>query len=85
VKRADEAAFLAAVRRDGFPDFNIRKLTRHAGDRLIIPYIEPQADNLPTIGLDIVSGPFRQQAATPQYVKITPFLRVVRKNNEYCK
>ena len=31
-----------------------------------------------------LAGP-NKQAATPQSVKITPSLRVVRKNNEYCK
>jgi len=31
-----------------------------------------------------LAGP-NKQAATLQSVKITPSLRVVRKNNEYCK
>ena len=63
VPRADETAFVAAARRDGKPDFKIKELASNAGDRLIIQYIEPQADNLQTIGLDIASGNIRLEAA----------------------
>ncbi|MEY4755375.1 MAG: hypothetical protein RJA34_273, partial [Pseudomonadota bacterium] len=56
-------AFLIQARRDGFPDFRIRQIEPHAGDRYVIQYIEPQAANLPAVGLDVASEANRRQAA----------------------
>ena len=64
VPRASEAAFLLAARLDEQADFTIRKLAMNDGDRLIIQYIEPQAENQLATGLDIASGSFRMQAAS---------------------
>ncbi|MFM1908667.1 MAG: hypothetical protein RLZZ591_2344 [Pseudomonadota bacterium] len=58
-----EATFVAAARRDGFPNFKIRQIEPHGGDRYVIQYIEPQAFNLPAVGLDVASEPQRRQAA----------------------
>lgn len=59
----EESAFLQAARRDGQPDFTIKQLTPHAGERFVIQYIEPEAENRPAIGLDIASEPNRRLAA----------------------
>jgi PAS domain S-box-containing protein len=63
VLRADEAAFIQAARHDGWPDFSIRQLTPHDGDRYVIQYIEPVDRNIPAVGLDIASEANRLQAA----------------------
>lgn len=59
----EEASFLQAARRDGKPDFQIRQLTPHDGERLVIQYIEPEANNREAVGLDIASETNRWQAA----------------------
>ncbi|MEY4752590.1 MAG: hypothetical protein RJA44_265 [Pseudomonadota bacterium] len=58
-----EAAFLASARREGRPDFRILQLQPHAEERLVIQYIEPEADNLPAVGLDVASESNRRTAA----------------------
>ena len=58
-----ERAFLAQARRDGAPDFSIRQLTPHGGDRYVIQYIEPVERNRVAVGLDIASEPNRRAAA----------------------
>jgi PAS domain S-box-containing protein len=63
VPQADEAAFLARARADGAPDFKVRSLNAHDGDRLVIQYIEPEADNRAAVGLDIASEALRRAAA----------------------
>jgi PAS domain S-box-containing protein len=63
VPRADEASFVAATRADGTPDFAIRELAPHAGDRYVILYIEPFARNRQALGLDIASEQNRRTAA----------------------
>ncbi|HEY6558843.1 MAG TPA: PAS domain S-box protein [Polyangiaceae bacterium] len=63
VAEADESRFLAAARRDGSPDFTIRMLAPHAGDRYVIQYIEPIERNLLAIGLDVASERNRREAA----------------------
>ena len=59
----EESAFLQAARRDGQPDFTIKQLTPHAGERFVIQYIEPEAANRQAIGLDIASESNRRLAA----------------------
>ncbi len=60
---AQEAAFLAAARRDGKPDFAIRQLAAHNDERWVIQYIEPEANNRQAVGLDIASETNRRDAA----------------------
>ncbi|MBX9613787.1 MAG: PAS domain S-box protein [Burkholderiales bacterium] len=63
VAAADEAAFVAAARRDGKPDFSVRQLTPHNGERNVIQYAAPLERNAQAIGLDIASEPRRWAAA----------------------
>ena len=63
VPRSTEASFLNQARADGAPDFAIRQLAAHDGERFVIQYIEPQTHNLPAVGLDIASEDNRRDAA----------------------
>jgi PAS domain S-box-containing protein len=58
-----EARFVAEARLDGKPDFAIRALRTHPGERFVIQYLEPEEGNLPAIGLDVGSEPRRREAA----------------------
>jgi PAS domain S-box-containing protein len=58
-----DAAFVDAARRDGAPDFAIRQLAPHAGERFVIQYIEPLDRNRQAIGLDVASEVNRRRAA----------------------
>lgn len=60
---AQEAAFVAAARLDGKPDFQIRQLGTNDGERFVIQYLEPLDASSPAIGLDIASEPHRRAAA----------------------
>lgn len=63
VPQDEEARFLEQARRDGAPNFSIRQLTPHNGERYVIQYIEPVEDNLEAVGLDIASETNRREAA----------------------
>ncbi|MBB6250189.1 CHASE domain-containing protein [Nitrospirillum iridis] len=63
VAAVDEAAFVEAERRNGRPGFQVRQLAPHDGERAIIQFIEPDADNAAALGLDIASEPARRAAA----------------------
>ena len=63
VPREQEAAFTAAARRDGRPDFEVRSLAPHEGARYVIQYIEPVERNDQAVGLDIASEAQRRAAA----------------------
>nr|WP_145545696.1 PAS domain S-box protein [Variovorax boronicumulans] len=63
VPAADEAAYVARARADGWPDFSIRQLAPHDGERFVIELIEPVDNNRPAVGLDIASEPARRRAA----------------------
>ena len=63
VRPADEATFVQQARNDDKPDFNIRQLAPHSGERYVIQYMEPEARNLAAIGLDIASEQNRREAA----------------------
>jgi len=52
---AQEARSLARARADSAPDFAIRALAPHRGDRFVIRYIYPTAGNETATGLDIAS------------------------------
>ncbi|OHX19805.1 PAS domain S-box protein [Chromobacterium sphagni] len=57
------AEFERQARRDGMPDFRIRQLQPHQGERNVILYIEPEPRNRRAIGLDIASEANRREAA----------------------
>ncbi|MDH5540200.1 MAG: CHASE domain-containing protein, partial [Rhizobacter sp.] len=63
VPAGDEASFVAGARADGWPDFGIRQLEPHAGDRYVIQHIEPVERNAAAVGLDVASEGRRRQAA----------------------
>lgn len=63
VPASDEEAFLQHARADGWPDFAIRQLAPHAGERFVIQYIEPVANNRVAVGLDVASESNRRNAA----------------------
>jgi PAS domain S-box-containing protein len=63
ISKPVEADFVAAARRDGKPDFALRQLSPHSGDRYVIQYIEPIERNEAAVGLDIASEPNRRGAA----------------------
>lgn len=63
VPEQQEAAFLAQARADGVPNFQIRSLKPHSGDRFVIQYIYPIKENAQAVGLDIASEASRRMAA----------------------
>ncbi|PZE11103.1 two-component system sensor histidine kinase/response regulator [Pseudomonas sp. 57B-090624] len=63
VAQADEADFLRRARADGKPDFTLRQISQHEGDRFVIQYLEPVTNNAAAIGLDIASESNRREAA----------------------
>ena len=58
-----ESDFVAEARLDGAPDFKIRQLELHAGERFVVQYIEPIQRNREAVGLDVASESNRRQAA----------------------
>ncbi|TAK92032.1 MAG: PAS domain S-box protein [Burkholderiaceae bacterium] len=69
-----EADFVAAARRDGWPDFAVRQFAPHDGERYIIQYVEPVARNREEVGLDIASETNRREAAQAAMRSGTPTL-----------
>ena len=64
VQRPGLAAFIAAERADGAPQFALSQLTDHRHDDLyVIKFIEPAANNAGALGLDIGSEANRRAAA----------------------
>jgi PAS domain S-box-containing protein len=63
VPQAQEADFVAAMRREGLPDFRIRQIQPHAGERFVVQYSEPESDNAESLGLDLASDPERLDTA----------------------
>jgi PAS domain S-box-containing protein len=58
-----EAAFERRERQDGAPDFAVKQLSPHSGERFVIQYIEPLANNRQALGLDVASELNRRSAA----------------------
>lgn len=58
----EESAFVARMHRSR-PDFRVRQLTPHEGERFVIQYVEPLARNEAALGLDLASEPDRRVAA----------------------
>jgi len=63
VAPAHEASFVAAARADGQPDFAIRQLQPHPGDRYVVEYAEPAERNRAEVGLDVASESTLRAAA----------------------
>ncbi|EZH78826.1 ATPase [Ectopseudomonas composti] len=63
VPSQQQDSFLALARADGMPDFQIRQLAPHDGERFVIQYIEPVETNRQAVGLDIASERNRRSAA----------------------
>lgn len=63
VPAAEESAFVARARQDGAPDFTVRQLAPHSGERDVIQYVAPIAENRQALGLDIASEARRREAA----------------------
>ena len=61
--RAEQEPDFTANRRREIPDFSIRAMTAHTGDRFVITYVEPIERNREAIGLDIASEAARRDAA----------------------
>ncbi|WP_313927529.1 PAS domain S-box protein [Pseudoxanthomonas sp.] len=59
----DEAAFVQTEREHGMPRFAIHALAPNTGERFVIRYLEPVAQNEAAIGLDIATEPARRTAA----------------------
>ena len=61
VNNANMAAFIAAERHDGAPDFSIRQLTnKNNADMFVVKYIEPAVNNPGALGLDVGSEAIRR-------------------------
>ncbi|MDD1509077.1 CHASE domain-containing hybrid sensor histidine kinase/response regulator [Pseudomonas sp. CNPSo 3701] len=63
VASADEAQYVAQIRRGGQPDFKVKQFKTHEGERFIIQFIDPVERNAQAIGLDIASEALRRRAA----------------------
>jgi len=57
---ADEARFVIQARADGVPDFTVRQLEPHEGERFVIQYIHRTDSNRGALGLDVASEPKRR-------------------------
>ncbi|MBM7455086.1 signal transduction histidine kinase/CHASE1-domain containing sensor protein/DNA-binding response OmpR family regulator [Oceanisphaera litoralis] len=63
VPRFMTETFVELARADGWPDFRIKELAVHEGERYVIQYIEPVKRNIESVGLDIGSEKTRRDAA----------------------
>ncbi len=63
VPETEEGIYLRRTHAAGRPDFHIRQLEPHSGERFVVELIAPQEGNEPAIGLDIASDRSRRQAA----------------------
>ncbi len=74
VRPGQEADFLRKARAEDWPDFRIKALAPHDGDRWVIQYIEPVAGNTQAVGLDIASEPIRRRALQEAIANNEPML-----------
>lgn len=84
-----EAEFVARAQADGWPDFSVRQLTPHDGERFVIQYIEPVYRNVQAVGLDIASEANRRWAAEESMrtgqVRLTGPITLVQASGEALK
>ncbi|WP_431258007.1 CHASE domain-containing protein [Roseateles chitinivorans] len=62
VMREDLAAFIAAERADGAPQFSVRGFGNAAPDLFVVAHIEPLSQNYPAWGFDLGSEAIRRRA-----------------------
>ncbi|MFZ6644945.1 PAS domain S-box protein [Undibacterium sp. TJN25] len=74
VHPGQEAAFIAQMRRDGLPDFQIKEFAPHEGDHFPIAFIAPQKSNELAIGIDLASESKRHAAAIAAMQTAQPVL-----------
>ncbi len=78
----NEVAYLQSVRDRGAPDFSIKQLTPHAGERRVIQLVEPVDSNRAAVGLDVASESMRlattNAALTSGHAVITGPIRLVQ-------
>ncbi len=67
VPQESQATFLEAARGEN-PDFSIKELQPHEGERYVIQFIEPIVRNAQAVGLDVASEIHRRQAADSSIV-----------------
>jgi len=86
IPQTEERQFEAEARRDGWPEFSVRRLSPREGDRYVIQYIEPVDLNRAAVGLDIASEDSRREAADAAMrtgtVKLTAPITLVQGPNE---
>lgn len=86
VPLAQEQGFLQSAKADGWPNFEIKYLSEHGGDRYVIQYIEPVDKNLQAVGLDIASEKNRREAAVESMetgeVRLTGPITLVQASGE---
>lgn len=63
VAPGSEADLVASARRRGSPDFSVRALTPHDGERQVIQFVEPMETNRAAVGLDVASESNRRETA----------------------
>jgi PAS domain S-box-containing protein len=63
VAAGESAAYVAAQRRNGWPDFALHEFAPHGGDRAVIEMIAPVGPGRKVIGLDIASDRVRWAGA----------------------
>lgn len=63
VAESEIPLFLQQANKKGYPNFTIRQIVPHRGDRFIVLFVEPRKDNYKAIGLDIASQETRREAA----------------------
>jgi len=59
----DTASFVARVRREGQPDFEVSQIVPHDGPQYIVEYLQSKYTDREVVGLDIASEPKRRAAA----------------------
>ncbi len=59
----EQATFEVVARAEGAPEFRVRQIEPNSGERFVIQYIYPRADNPGAMGLDIASEAHRRDAA----------------------
>lgn len=63
VPKAEEEDFVRRTRLDGAPQFTVKQITPHDGDRYIVQYIEPAETNDAAFGGDLASETIRREGA----------------------
>jgi len=85
----NESKFVELAKADGKPDFAIRQLAPHSGERFVIQYIEPVKHNSRGVGLDIASEANRREAAQAAIetgeVRLSAPIKLVQPNGQFLQ